>query len=149
LNTIDIHEIQSLLPHRYPFLLIDRVIDYVPGEYLVGIKNITFNEPQFTGHFPQRVIMPGGLILESLAQATGLLAFKTAAELRSEQELYYLAGIDNARFKRPTEPGDQIRLEVKLVKHKRNLWKFSGEATVDGEMVVSADIMCTNQTINP
>ena len=149
MNTIDIHEIQSLLPHRYPFLLIDRVIDYVPGEYLVGINNITFNEPQFTGHFPQRVIMPGVLILESLAQATGLLAFKTAAELRSEQELYYLAGIDNARFKRPTEPGDQIRLEVKLVKHKRNLWKFSGEATVDGEMVVSADIMCTNQKINP
>ena len=149
MNTIDIHEIQELLPHRYPFLLIDRVTDYVAGEYLVGIKNITFNESQFTGHFPQRVIMPGVLILESLAQATGLLAFKTAADLRSKQELYYLAGIDNARFKRPTEPGDQIRLEVKLVKHKRNLWKFSGEATVDGEMVVSADIMCTNQAIGP
>jgi 3-hydroxyacyl-[acyl-carrier-protein] dehydratase len=149
LNTIDIHEIQKLLPHRYPFLLIDRVIDYVPGDHLVGIKNITFNEPQFTGHFPQRVIMPGVLILESLAQATGLLAFKTADELSSDKELYYLAGIDNARFKRPVEPGDQLQLEVKLVKHKRNLWKFFGEATVEGELVVSADIMCVNQAIHP
>jgi 3-hydroxyacyl-[acyl-carrier-protein] dehydratase len=147
LNTIDIHEIQKLLPHRYPFLLIDRVIDYTPGEHLVGIKNITFNEPQFTGHFPQRVIMPGVLILEALAQATGLLAFKTADELSSDKELYYLAGIDNARFKRPVEPGDQIKLDVKLVKQKRNLWKFFGEATVDGELIVSADIMCVNQPL--
>jgi 3-hydroxyacyl-[acyl-carrier-protein] dehydratase len=147
LNTIDIHEIQKLLPHRYPFLLIDRVIDYTPGEHLLGIKNITFNEPQFTGHFPQRVIMPGVLILEALAQATGLLAFKTADELSSDKELYYLAGIDNARFKRPVEPGDQIKLDVKLVKQKRNLWKFFGEATVDGELIVSADIMCVNQPL--
>lgn len=145
MNTIDIHEIQKLLPHRYPFLLIDRVVDYTPGEHLVGIKNITFNEPQFTGHFPQRVIMPGVLILEALAQATGLLAFKTADELSSDKELYYLAGIDNARFKRPVEPGDQIKLEVKLVKQKRNLWVFFGEATVEGELVVSADIRCVNQ----
>jgi len=145
LNTIDIHEIQRLLPHRYPFLLIDRVIDYTPGESLVGIKNITFNEPQFTGHFPARVIMPGVLILESLAQATGLLAFKSVKDLRSDDALYYLAGIDNARFKRPVEPGDQLRLEVKLVKNKRNLWKFSAEASVDGELVVSADIMCVDQ----
>lgn len=145
MNTIDIHEIQRLLPHRYPFLLIDRVIDYTPGESLVGIKNITFNEPQFTGHFPARVIMPGVLILESLAQATGLLAFKSVKDLRSDDALYYLAGIDNARFKRPVEPGDQLRLEVKLVKNKRNLWKFSAEASVDGELVVSADIMCVDQ----
>jgi 3-hydroxyacyl-[acyl-carrier-protein] dehydratase len=147
LNTIDIHEIQKLLPHRYPLLLIDRVIELTPGEHLVGIKNITFNEPQFTGHFPQRVIMPGVLILESLAQATGLLAFKTANDLNSDEELYYLAGIDNARFKRPVEPGDQLRLDVKLVKQKRNLWKFFGEASVDGELVVSADIMCVNQPL--
>ena len=145
MNTIDIHEIQRLLPHRYPFLLIDRVIDYTPNESLVGIKNITFNEPQFTGHFPARVIMPGVLILESLAQATGLLAFKSVKDLRSDEALYYLAGIDNARFKRPVEPGDQLRLEVKLVKNKRNLWKFSAEANVDGELVVSADIMCVDQ----
>ena len=147
MNTIDIHEIQKLLPHRYPLLLIDRVIEFTPGEHLVGIKNITFNEPQFTGHFPQRVIMPGVLILEALAQATGLLAFKTANDLNSDEELYYLAGIDNARFKRPVEPGDQLRLDVKLVKQKRNLWKFFGEASVDGELVVSADIMCVNQPL--
>ena len=147
MNTIDIHEIQRLLPHRYPFLLIDRVIDYTPGEYLVGIKNITFNEPQFTGHFPQRVIMTGVLILESLAQATGLLAFKTATDLNSDEELYYLASIDKARFKRPVEPGAQLQLKVTLVKQKRNVWKFFGEATVDGEMVVSADIMCVNQAM--
>jgi 3-hydroxyacyl-[acyl-carrier-protein] dehydratase len=123
------------------------VIEYTPGEHLIGIKNITYNEPQFTGHFPQKVIMPGVLILESLAQATGLLAFKTADELSSDKELYYLAGIDNARFKRPVEPGDQLKLAVRLVKHKRNLWKFSGEASVDGEVVVSADIMCVNQPL--
>ena len=145
MNTIDIHEIQRLLPHRYPFLLVDRVIEYTPGEHLVAIKNITFNEPQFTGHFPQRVIMPGVLILESLAQATGLLAFKTADDVQSDNALYYLAGIDNARFKKPVEPGDQLRLEVKLVKNKRNFWKFSAEASVDGEMVVTADIMCVHQ----
>jgi 3-hydroxyacyl-[acyl-carrier-protein] dehydratase len=145
LNTIDIHEIQRLLPHRYPFLLVDRVIEYTPGEHLVAIKNITFNEPQFTGHFPQRVIMPGVLILEALAQATGLLAFKTAADVQSDNALYYLAGIDNARFKKPVEPGDQLRLEVKLVKNKRNFWKFSAEASVDGETVVTADIMCVHQ----
>ena len=145
MNTIDIHEIQRLLPHRYPFLLIDRVLEFTPGESLVGIKNITFNEPQFTGHFPQRVIMPGVLILEALAQATGLLAFKSVEDLRSDNSLYYLAGIDNARFKKPVEPGDQLKLKVTLVKNKRNLWKFSGEASVDGELVVSADIMCVDQ----
>jgi len=145
LNTIDIHEIQRLLPHRYPLLLIDRVIEFTPGEQLIGIKNVTYNEPHFTGHFPQRVIMPGVLILESLAQATGLLAFKTVDELHSDDALYYLAGIDNARFKRPVEPGDQLQLKVTLVKQKRNLWKFFGEASVDGELVVSADIMCVHQ----
>jgi 3-hydroxyacyl-[acyl-carrier-protein] dehydratase len=147
LNTIDIHEIQRLLPHRYPFLLVDRVLEFTPGEHLVAIKNITYNEPQFTGHFPNRVIMPGVLILESMAQATGLLAFKTVDDLHSDNALYYLAGIDNARFKKPVEPGDQLRLEVKIVKNKRNLWKFSALATVDGEVVVSADIMCVHQEI--
>jgi 3-hydroxyacyl-[acyl-carrier-protein] dehydratase len=145
LNTIDIHEIQKLLPHRYPFLLIDRVLEFTPGEHLVGIKNVTVNEPHFPGHFPQRVIMPGVLIIEALAQATGLLAFKSVDDLQSDEALYYLAGIDNARFKKPVEPGDQLKLEVRLVKNKRHLWKFYGEASVDGEVVVSADIMCVNQ----
>ena len=145
MNTIDIHEIQKLLPHRYPFLLIDRVLEFIPGEYLVGIKNVTVNEPYFPGHFPQRVIMPGVLIIESLAQATGLLAFKTLEDLHSDDALYYLAGIDKARFKRPVEPGDQLKLEVKILRNKRNLWVFSGEATVDGEVAVSAEIMCVHQ----
>jgi len=145
LSTIDIHEIQRLLPHRYPFLLIDRVIEFVPGEHLVGIKNVTVNEPYFPGHFPKRVIMPGVLIIESLAQATGLLAFKTLADLHSDDALYYLAGIDKARFKRPVEPGDQLKLEVKILRNKRNLWVFSGVATVDGEVAVSAEIMCVHQ----
>jgi 3-hydroxyacyl-[acyl-carrier-protein] dehydratase len=145
LNTIDIHEIQRLLPHRYPFLLIDRVLEFTPGEHLIGIKNISYNEPQFTGHFPKRVIMPGVLILESLAQATGLLAFKSVDDLHADNALYYLAGIDNARFKRPVEPGDQLLLEVRIVKNKRNFWKFTGVASVDGEIVVSADILCVHQ----
>lgn len=145
MTTIDIHEIQKLLPHRYPLLLIDRVIEYKVGEHLVGIKNVTFNEPHFTGHFPQRVIMPGVLILESLAQATGLLAFKSVEGLRSDDSLYYLGSIDNARFKRPVEPGDQLRLEVKLERNKRNFWRFNCIASVDGETAVSADIMCVDQ----
>ncbi len=143
---MDIEKIIKMLPHRYPMLLVDKVISVeLEAEEIVALKNITFNEPQFTGHFPQRVIMPGVLILEALVQATGLLAFKTADHIRSDEALYYLAGIDNARFKKPVEPGDQLRLEVKLIKNKRNLWKFSGEASVDGEIVVSADIMCVNQ----
>lgn len=145
MNTIDIHEIQRLLPHRYPFLLIDRVLEFTPGEHLIGIKNISYNEPQFTGHFPKRVIMPGVLILESLAQATGLLAFKSVDDLHADNALYYLAGIDKARFKRPVEPGDQLLLEVRIVKNKRNFWKFTGVASVDGEIVVSADILCVHQ----
>lgn len=147
MNTIDIHEIQRYLPHRYPMLLIDKVIEYTPNEHLVGIKNVTFNEPHFTGHFPARVIMPGVLILEALAQATGLLAFKSAEDLHSDNSLYYLASIDNARFKRPVEPGDQLKLEVKLVKSRRNFWRFSCVATVDGEIAVSADIMCVDQEL--
>ncbi|NQZ52987.1 MAG: 3-hydroxyacyl-ACP dehydratase FabZ [Piscirickettsiaceae bacterium] len=145
MNTIDIHEIQRLLPHRYPFLLIDRVLEFTPGEHLIGIKNISYNEPQFMGHFPKRVIMPGVLILESLAQATGLLAFKSIDDLHADNALYYLAGIDKARFKRPVEPGDQLLLEVRIVKNKRNFWKFTGVASVDGEIVVSADILCVHQ----
>ena len=147
MNTIDIHQIQKFLPHRYPFLLIDRVIEFTPGESLVGIKNITFNEPQFTGHFPQRAVMPGVLILEALAQATGLLAFKSVTDLGSDNALYYLAGIDNARFRKTVEPGDQLKLHVKFIKNRRNFWKFAAEATVAGDLVVSADIMCVDQEI--
>ena len=143
-KTLDIHAILEQLPHRYPFLLIDRVTSVVAGESVTAIKNVTINEPFFTGHFPQRPVMPGVLIIEALAQATGILAFITAGQKPDDNMLYYFAGIDNARFKKPVEPGDQIILQATLVKQKRNIWKFKGTATVDGEIVASADLMCAS-----
>ncbi len=147
MNTLDIYEILKHLPHRYPFLLIDRVVDYEPGKYLVGIKNVTHNEPYFPGHFPTRPIMPGVLILEALAQATGILAFRTTGRIPDESSLYYFVGIDKARFKQPVEPGDQLRLEVEYVKQMRGIWKFIGKATVDGKSVCSADLMCAEREV--
>lgn len=147
MKTLDIHEIMKFLPHRYPFLLLDRVIDYVPGERLTAIKNVTINEPFFPGHFPVRPVMPGVLIMEALAQATGMLAFVSSDDLDPENSLYYFAGIDNARFKKPVEPGDQLVLEVELVKARRGIWKFTGQAKVDGKVVASADLMCAEQAI--
>ncbi len=146
LNTIEIQEIMALLPHRYPFLMIDRVIDYTPGESLTAIKNVTVNEPIFTGHFPTMPIFPGVMILEAMAQATGILGFKTVSE-RSENELYLFAGIDEARFKKPVVPGDQLVLEVKFLKERRNMWKFYAEAKVDGQVVCSAELMCARREL--
>lgn len=147
IEQLDIIEILDHLPHRYPFLLIDRVLDYKVGEYLVGIKNVSFNEPFFTGHFPTQPIMPGVLILESIAQATGILAFKTVNRRPEDGMLYYLVGIDEARFKQPVVPGDQLKLSVKVVKSKRGIWKFAGEARVDGDVVASADILCAERAV--
>jgi len=147
LNSLDIYDILKHLPHRYPFLLIDRVVDYEPGKTLVAIKNVTHNEPHFPGHFPSRPIMPGVLILEALAQATGILAFKTIDHIPDENSLYYFVGIDNARFKQPVEPGDQLQLEVEFVKQMRGIWKFKGKALVDGKVVCSADIMCAEREV--
>jgi len=147
-TTMNINEILRLLPHRYPFLLIDRVLDYKVGEYLRGYKNVTFNEPFFTGHFPQRPIMPGVMILEAMAQATGLLAFRTVDRAANNDSLFFLVGIDKARFKRPVEPGDQLMLEVRCVNSKRGIWVFEGEATVDGKIVASAQIMCTERGVD-
>lgn len=146
LNILEIQEIMALLPHRYPFLMIDRVLDYTPGESLTAIKNVTINEPIFTGHFPNMPIFPGVLILEALAQATGILGFKTVTE-RSENELYLFAAIDEARFKKPVVPGDQMVLEVKFLKERRNLWKFYGEAKVDGQVVCTAELMCARREL--
>lgn len=148
MDTLDIHEILRHLPHRYPFLLIDRVVECIPGKSLVAIKNVSYNEPYFQGHFPDLPIMPGVLILESLAQATGILAFKTTGTLPSEGAIYYFAGVDRARFKRPVGPGDQMRLEVELVRSLRRLWKFTGTVTVDGSLVASADVMCSYKEIH-
>ena len=144
LNSLDIQEILSLLPHRYPMLLIDRVIDFTPGKSLHAIKNVSINEPIFTGHFPNQPIFPGVLILEAMAQATGLLGFKTV-ENRSENELYLFAAVDNARFKQPVIPGDTMHLHVEFLKERRNIWKFSAEARVDGKIVCSAEIMCARR----
>lgn len=146
LNSLQIQEIMALLPHRYPFLLIDRVLDFTPGESLTALKNVTINEPIFTGHFPGMPIFPGVLILEALAQATGILGFKTVTE-RSENELYLFAAIDEARFKKPVLPGDTMILDVKFLKERRNMWKFYGEAKVDGQIVCSAELMCARREL--
>lgn len=137
-----IEEIRRFLPHRYPFLLVDRVLDCVPGESLQAIKNISVNEPQFTGHFPEVPIMPGVLIIEALAQATGLLGFRTMSEEPSDDLLYMLVGVDNVRFKRQVVPGDQLMLNVKLLRRSKVIWKFECEATVDGQLVTKADLLC-------
>lgn len=144
---MDIHGILKHLPHRYPFLLIDRVIDYRPGEFLSAIKNVSYNEPYFTGHFPVQPVMPGVLLLEAMAQATGVLAFRTTNTQPEDGSLYLLVGIDKARFKRPVEPGDQVRIDVKYVRNMRNIWFFSAEARVDGELAASADIMCASKEV--
>jgi len=145
---MDINDILRHLPHRYPFLLIDRVIEFNKGESLVGIKNVTYNEPFFQGHFPQRPVMPGVLILEAMAQATGLLAFRTLENTADRDTLYFLVGMDRVRFKRPVEPGDQLLLSARLLKTKRGIWMFDCDARVDGAVAASAEIMCTERDIN-
>lgn len=142
---MDIQKIQSLLPHRYPFLLVDRVIESEPGKRLVAIKNVTINEPFFPGHFPSKPVMPGVLLIEAMAQATGLLAMESAEV--PKEAIYYLVGVDKARFKRPVVPGDQLVFEVEVIKNKREIWVFSAEAKVDGQLVASAEIMCTARNL--
>jgi len=142
---MNINEVKNFLPHRYPFLLIDKVIDFEIGRKLIAIKNVSFNEPQFTGHFPSQPIMPGVLIIEALAQATGILAFKSEVGRPQEGQIYMLVGIDNARFKRIVEPGDQLLLEVEVMTVKRGIWKFKGTASVDGKAVTSAELLCTQK----
>jgi len=149
LESFDIHEVLKYLPHRYPFLLIDRVLSYEAGKSLVGLKNVTFNEPFFQGHFPQHPIMPGVLILEALAQASGILAFRTTDTKPSDGVLYYFVGIDKARFKQPVMPGDQLKLEVEVIRVIHSVWKFHASATVDGEVVASAELMCAARKLGP
>jgi 3-hydroxyacyl-[acyl-carrier-protein] dehydratase len=141
----DVREVMKFLPHRYPFLMIDNVIEFEAGKRLLAIKNVTYNEPHFAGHFPHNPIMPGVLIIEALAQATGLLSMKTLTERGGGFGEYYLVGIDNARFKRSVVPGDQLMIEAVYKKDKRNIWTFAASATVDGKLVVSADIMCASK----
>lgn len=147
LTTMDIHQVLRFLPHRYPFLLIDRVLEFEAEKHLIGLKNVTFNEPYFTGHFPIRPVMPGVLIIEALAQATGILAMASRPEEVSDRSLYYFVGIDHARFKRPVEPGDQLLLEVRVLNVRRGIWKFAAEAKVGDRLAASAEIMCTARDV--
>ncbi|WP_431024446.1 3-hydroxyacyl-ACP dehydratase FabZ [Halomonas sp. H5] len=144
---MDINDIRDYLPHRYPFLLVDRVLELELGQSIVAYKNVSVNEPFFNGHFPHHPIMPGVLIIEAMAQACGILGFKTVNKLPADGYVYYLVGSDNARFKRPVMPGDQLRLEARVAREKRGIWKFACRATVDGELACEADIICAERKV--
>ncbi len=147
MKTVEIGEILRYLPHRYPFLLIDRVIDLVPDERIVALKNVTINEPYFVGHFPHHPVMPGVLVVEAMAQAAGILSFATLGTYSDPNSVFYFAGIDEARFKRPVGPGDQLRFEVSILRKSRHIWKFEGRALVDGQRVAEARLMCALQEL--
>jgi 3-hydroxyacyl-[acyl-carrier-protein] dehydratase len=144
---LDIHEILNHLPHRYPFVLIDRVIDLKLNEEITAIKNVTINEPFFPGHFPYHPVMPGVLIVEAMAQAAAVLSFKTMNVLPSEDSVYYFAGIDNVRFKKPVSPGDQLILNVKIDRVLKGIWKYKAQAKVDNQIVAEAEMMCILKNI--
>ena len=144
---MDIHEILKQLPHRYPFLRVDRVLELEKGKRIKAIKNVTINEPFFVGHFPHRPVMPGVLMLEAMAQAAALLAFDALGTIPSEKTIYYFAGIDGARFKRPVEPGDQLVMDVSLERMKSGIFKFKGIARVDDHLACEAELMCTMRTL--
>lgn len=144
---MDIHEILEHLPHRYPFVLIDRVVSMELGKEITAIKNVSVNEPYFPGHFPYHPVMPGVLIIEAMAQAAAILSFKTMDVKPSDDSVYYFAGIDNARFKKPVSPGDQIIINVKIDRILKGIWKYSGVASVDGAVVAEAQMMCILKAI--
>ncbi|AQZ99929.1 3-hydroxyacyl-ACP dehydratase FabZ [Comamonas kerstersii] len=146
---MDIHAILKQLPHRYPFLLVDRVVELESNKRIRAIKNVTFNEPYFMGHFPGRPVMPGVLMLEALAQAAGLLAFDAMGQVPDENNIYYFVGIDSARFKRPVEPGDQLILEASIDRVRAGIWKFKGIARVGDEVACEAELMCTMRYVGP
>lgn len=144
---MDIHEILKKLPHRYPILLVDRVLEIDKGQRILAIKNVSINEPFFLGHFPHRPVMPGVLILEAMAQAATLLALESTGSVLDDKSVCYFAGIDAARFKRPVEPGDQLRLDVRLDRAKAGIYKFSAQAFVGEELACEAQLMCTMRRI--
>jgi 3-hydroxyacyl-[acyl-carrier-protein] dehydratase len=149
MTAIDVRGILEYLPHRYPFLLIDRVLELEAGKRIVAIKNVTINEPYFVGHFPHIPVMPGVLMIEALAQAAGVLSFETLGQKSDPGSVFYFVGIDGARFKRPVVPGDQLRLEVEIVRFARSISKFKGVATVEGQVAAEAELMCTLRTVEP
>lgn len=140
---MDIHEILKCLPHRYPFLLIDRVLECEPGKNIVALKNVSINEPFFIGHFPHHPVMPGVLIIEAMAQAAAILSFRTMNTLSNDKSVYYFAGIDNARFKKPVSAGDQLMLHVEITRTMKGLWKYAAQARVNDALVSEADLLCT------
>lgn len=144
---MDIHEILKQLPHRYPFLMVDRVLSLDKGKAIKALKNVSINEPFFNGHFPHRPVMPGVLMLEAMAQAAALLSFDTVGVRLDDKTVYYFAGIDGARFKRPVEPGDQLIMDVELLRHKSGIFKFKGITRVDGNIACEAELMCTMRTV--
>lgn len=144
---MDINEIREYLPHRYPFLLVDRVVELIEGESIIAYKNITMNEEVFNGHFPQCPIFPGVMIIEAMAQASGILGFKTMNLRPEDGSIYLLAGVDDVRFKRQVIPGDRLQLESRVVSEKRGIWKFECKATVDGALAASATILCANRKV--
>lgn len=144
---MDILEIKEYLPHRYPFLLVDRVIELNLGESIVAIKNVTVNEPFFNGHFPESPIMPGVLIIEAMAQAAGILGFKTVNKKPADGSIYMFVGADKMRFKRPVTPGDQLTLKAWIISEKRGIWKFGCESEVNGQFVAGGEILCADRKI--
>jgi len=146
-SSMDIHEVLAHLPHRYPFLLVDRVLSCEPGKSIEAVKNVTINEPFFQGHFPHHPVMPGVLIMEALAQASGILSFKTMGTRPDENSVFYFVGIDNARFKKPVIAGDQLHLHIEILRQMRGIWKFKAVAKVDGEVVAEAELMCAKRDI--
>lgn len=147
MSSMDIREVLEYLPHRYPFLLIDRVVSCEPGKKIVALKNVTINEPFFNGHFPHHPVMPGVLIIEALAQAAAILSFRTMSHKADDKSVYYFVGIDQARFKRPVGPGDALMLEVELKRHARNMWIFNCVARVNNAIATEAELMCTIRSI--
>ena len=142
-KTLDILAIKSLLPHRYPLLLVDRVLDWEADKTITAIKNVTVNEEFFQGHFPHKPVMPGVLMIEALAQTAALLSFLSMGVKPDENSVVYLVGIDNTRFKRPVEPGDQLKMDVEILRVSRGLWKYKAVGSVDGTVALEAEIMCT------
>lgn len=144
---MDIHEIMRYLPHRYPILLVDRVLELERGKRITAIKNVSINEPFFNGHFPHFPVMPGVLIIEAMAQTAAILSFVTMGHLPEDDSVYYFAGIDNARFKRPVGPGDQLRMEMEVVRELRGVGKYQGRALVDGQLAAEAQLLCTYRKV--
>ncbi|MBM3341204.1 MAG: 3-hydroxyacyl-ACP dehydratase FabZ [Betaproteobacteria bacterium] len=144
---MNIHEVLEYLPHRFPFLLVDKVLSCEPGKDICALKNVTINEPFFSGHFPHYAVMPGVLIIEALAQAALILSFFTSNEKPDEKSLYYFVGIDGARFKKPVLPGDTLHLHVTLLRQMRGVWRFQAQAKVDGELVAEAELLCAKRDL--